>query len=218
MAVTMIMIGCGSDDKPADKPVDQTPDQSAAPPAAFSQDTPRETLKAFFSSFEDGDKEKFQTVISGDVQEVVLWNCILDTTAAYIEFERAAIAEYGAQAWQNTGQKTGSMLKHPIYRETLQILDFAEIKIDGDRAACTLLEVQETFNLTRKEGKWYLDTTNFVVNDPQANAKMKESTTKILEVIRQVQKMIGQPQVTPKSLAEELDQKITAVVFDKINP
>ena len=69
MAVTVIMIGCGSDDKPADEPtgqptdktVDQPLDQPAAPaapPAAFSQDTPRQTLKAFFSCFEDGDKEK----------------------------------------------------------------------------------------------------------------------------------------------------------------
>ena len=92
--IVLIIAGCGSDE----------PSTEISTTITYSQDTPKETLKTFFESFVDGDKEKFKAVAAGDDNIVETISGTVDLAIEMKNFEKDVIDEYGAQAWQEVNQ------------------------------------------------------------------------------------------------------------------
>ena len=204
--IALIITGCGSDDPAAENPTT----------VAYSQDTPKESLKTFFESFADGDREKFRAVTTGADSVVNIMGNMVDFAAEMKAFEKAAIDEYGENAWQEINQSgvANSMAPDAEFKKMLENVDAAEITIDGDNASCTVPD-EDPFNLIKKDGKWFIDLDQLfgTETDTQELSGMSELMPQMVNAVTEVRQTIGQPNVTPQTLNEEMSKRMMTIIM-----
>ena len=208
-----MLTGCGNDENPQPAPPENDPTPTAAkdpeipPPDPTKTENPQMTPQGAVKMFADGlaeyDKQKYLSAIHGDQQMRQLAEIIFDYSSSMNDFKTAFIAQYGPDAEQKFFPTPASAGMAALQKN----LESMNIKIEGDKAICTVPGEEGAVYLIRKNDLWYVDVgLIFVVSAEEADRRIK-MWSEVIEMIRDMQKKVGAPGVTAQALYEEFDKK-----------
>jgi len=177
-----------------------------------SQATPKNAVKKFVDGFLEFDKAKVMASVTGDKLELEALSVFMDYTIAVKNFEKAVTDQYGASGWAHFENEGGAKLSLNLTGNRDK-LDSAKIEVDNDHATCTIPGEAQVMNLSRRNGRWYVDAGNALGTSGTDIKKFIRMWSGMTDLIRKKQQRIGQPGVTAQSLDMELGKELLTVMM-----
>ena len=214
------------------------------PPAVALQpaSTPREAVVIAYTALSQGNEVALFAVCQTTPRQRDILSAHCKEVLACNEFRHAFIAAYGIAAWDDFGRKktakpdgkvVSSCQIDVIAEEELAVLKSEPIEEHGAEAFClppkkdygeeapkdevarTSFEEPEKptkIRMVQDASGWLVDGGSMTIDDRRI-APMFEGLTK---VVKDTQKMIGQPGVTPEQISSALGKGMLKVIFVNI--
>jgi len=181
------------------------PDAPPLPPkvSKIPQQIPEGAVTMFAEGLAEINKEKYMAVIHGEPHIQKVAEITFDRSAAMKEYEKAFIKAYGLEGWKELALVDFNVDTEALHRK----LESMQIEIEGDKAVCTVPGDEKPVLLIRKDGLWYVDVSAMSHYGPKQADQLIQIWTKQIDLIREMQKKVGQPEVTVLDLHRELSQR-----------
>jgi hypothetical protein len=165
---------------------------------AEKAETPKEAVKNFAESINEGDKEKFVGCFNVDENQQKILGALFESLMASKAFYEKMNETYD----QKSSAPTDLALDPAA-------VDKAEVKIDGDKAVLTMPDkAQKPLKLVKKDGLWYIDIASMGV----ASDKETQQAVKMFEAQAQAHKdvmpMIGEEGKSAEDVNAALQKKM----------
>lgn len=177
-----------------------------------SQATPRDAVGKFIDALLEFDKAKYMSLLTGDELELKAASTFMDYLIAVRDFKKAVIDAYGVSGWAHFENEGGAKLSLDM-SDTREKLDSMQVRIEGEKATCTVPGEAQVMHLSRRNGMWYVDAGGAISTGGTSLAKFIKTWSEMADAVREKQRRIGQPGVTAPSLDKELGDEILKILM-----
>jgi len=162
------------------------------------QATPKNTIRTLSDALENGRKDAFVSCFKLQGRQREYLGANFDMGYGIVRLRKALEETYGSDAWQKF-REAGGHWGAGFEVATDEMLDRVVVKIDGDKAACTMPDETEPMLMVKVGGAWLIDlSTQLPADDrvPEAMKAMALTTAAVEKGIAQV----GKPGQSPESV------------------
>ena len=168
--------------------------------------TPKDTAKSMVGALRDGNKAHFGQCFQANAeQREFLVDTMFDVMSKAAKLSTAIEKAYGAEGLKKFQEAAGSKqdgssgkLDMPSNEE----LDKMEVKIEGDKAVCTMVGDSDPLPMVRVDGKWLIEIGE---NEVPPKGPERDQAVKMMKLftgpIDQTLAKVGKSGETPETLA-----------------
>jgi len=185
----------------APKPVAPTGDDAAATAAVI----------AMAKAMETGDGDAFAACFDATAEEKAVLKELGTAMGKLMAFQRAWAKAYGEAVWKEASGGRGG----PIMPTAEELAKKIQIKVDGDKAVCTMEDKKSPLNLVKKDGKWLIKPDQLL--PPQAGREQMVKMMKAMAgAVDDPMKKIGQPGTTAKQIHKEFNAAMMSAMMKMV--
>lgn len=180
--------------------------------------TPKDTAKSMVGAVKSGDKAAFTQCFKASDDEKEFLGIMFDIMSKAVKLNSAIEKSYGADGLKKFKEVAGSKesgMSASLDVPTDQELDKLEVKIDGDKATCTLPGDAKPMPMVKVDNKWLIsmgEEKNLPPKGPERDQALKMLSMFSAPMDKTLAK-VGKSGETPASLAATYKTEMGAAMF-----